>query len=125
MGGAKCSDDGRRAGDGERALGGDEVAERVAAGAAAVQGRRVSAPVDRGASGRERERGRDAQEGVAERHLADVLHVGVVDKVAVDEEEDGEVDLFAGEEALLLEAEALDLGKVRRDLRGRERRQSK
>jgi len=74
---------------------------------------------------RERERGRDAQEGVAERHLADVLHVGVVDKVAVDEEEDGEVDLFAGEEALLLEAEALDLGKVRRDLRGRERRQSK
>lgn len=58
-----------------------------------------------------------AQKGVAEGDFANVLHVGVVDKVAVDEEEDGEVDLFAGEEALLLEAEALDLGKVGGDLR--------
>ena len=62
----------------------------------------------------------NAQEGVAEGYFADVLHEGVVDKVAVDEEEDGQVDLFSGEEALLLEAEAFDFGEIRRDLHAAE-----
>lgn len=59
----------------------------------------------------------DAQEGIGKGDLLDVLHEGVVEEVAVDEEEDGEVDLLVPLDALLLEAEALDLGKVRRDLR--------
>lgn len=68
-------------------------------------------------------KGGHAQEGVAEGDFADVLHEGVVDKVAVDEEEDGQVDLFAGEEALLFEAEAFDFGEIRRDLRATSRQQ--
>lgn len=52
-GGGGCSNDRCRAGDGERALGGDEVAVRVAAGAAAGTRARVSDRVE----GREMRRG--------------------------------------------------------------------
>lgn len=57
-----------------------------------------------------------AEEGVAQNDVVDLVQRRVVDDVAVDEEEDGQVDLLARADLLLLEAEALDLGKVRRDL---------
>lgn len=38
-----------------------------------------------------------------------------LEKVSVEEEEDGQVELLAGEDPLLLEAKALDLGKVGSD----------
>lgn len=59
---------------------------------------------------------KDVQEGVRECDLVDVAHVWVLHEVAVDEEEYRQVDLFVRKQALFLEAEALDLGKVRRDL---------
>ena len=65
-----------------------------------------------------------AKEAIAEHDVADVARIGVVEDVCVYEEEDGQVDLLVGEEALLLEAEALDLGKVRRDLESQHRERS-
>ena len=57
-----------------------------------------------------------AEEGVAKHDVAHVTRAGVIEHVGVDEEEDGQIHLLAGQQALLLEAEALDLGEVRRDL---------
>jgi hypothetical protein len=56
------------------------------------------------------------EERVREHNVVDVVERRVVDHVPVDKEEDGQVDLLARPDLLLLEAEALDLGKVRRDL---------
>jgi len=57
-----------------------------------------------------------SQEGVAEGDLPDILHEWILEEVAVDEEEDREVNLLPGQDPLLLEAEALYFGKVGRDL---------
>lgn len=56
------------------------------------------------------------EEGVAEHDIIDIFERGVVDKVAVDKEEDREVDFFVGEDLLFFEAEALYFGKVGCDL---------
>lgn len=57
---------------------------------------------------------------IAKRDLVDASHVHVVEQVRVEVEEDGHVDRLAGVEPLLLEAEALDLAKVRGRLAGRD-----
>jgi len=57
-----------------------------------------------------------AEEGVAEHHIINIVQGGVVHHIPVDEEEDGEIDFLSGADLLLLKAEALDLGKVWRDL---------
>lgn len=52
------------------------------------------------------------QKGVTENNVINVFHQGVVHEIFVDEEEDGQVDLFASQQTLLIEAEAFDFGKV-------------
>ena len=56
-----------------------------------------------------------AEEGVVQHHIAYIAGLTIFEHVLVKEEEHGKVDLLAGEKPLLLEAEALDLGKVRRN----------
>lgn len=59
---------------------------------------------------------RDLQECVRQGDLAHVLHERVVQEIAVDEEKDGQINFFTGQDPLLFEAEALDFGKVGCDL---------
>jgi hypothetical protein len=56
------------------------------------------------------------EECIAENDVVHSVHTGILDDVSVNEEEYWEVDFFARSDLLLFEAEALDLGKVRRDL---------
>ena len=56
------------------------------------------------------------EKGVGQDHVVDLVQRRVVNDVAVDEEEDGQVDFLAGADLLLFETEALDFGKVGRDL---------
>ena len=56
------------------------------------------------------------EECVTQNHVVHRVHRWVIHDVSVDEEEDGQIDFFAGADLLLLEAEALDFGKVRCDL---------
>ena len=60
------------------------------------------------------------EERVVERHRLDLPHVEVIQHIRVEVEEHGHIDRLAGPQPLLLEAEALDLAKVRRHLRGRD-----
>ena len=58
----------------------------------------------------------NSQESVREGHFPHVAHQRVVEEISVNEEEDGEVDLFAGEDPLFLEAETFDFGEIWCDL---------
>lgn len=61
------------------------------------------------------------EERIAKCDCLDTLHVDICDKLGIDIEEHWHVDRLARVEALLLEAEALNLTKVRRDLAWRYR----
>lgn len=57
------------------------------------------------------------EECITQRHRLHALHVQVVEQVRIQVEKDGHVDRLPRVEALLLEAEALDLAEVGRALR--------
>lgn len=52
------------------------------------------------------------KEGIIQRDLINTPHIQIAQQVGVEVEEDGHVDGLAGVEALLLEAEALDLAEI-------------
>jgi hypothetical protein len=56
------------------------------------------------------------EEGIIECHSLNSPHVQIIEQIRVQVEEDGHVDRLTGIESLLLEAEALNLAKVRRTL---------
>jgi hypothetical protein len=60
------------------------------------------------------------EESVIQRDGLDPLHVEVVQQVWIEVKEDGHVDCLARVQSLFLEAEALNLAKVRRALRRRD-----
>lgn len=57
-----------------------------------------------------------AKEAITEHHVLYVTHAWVVENIGIDEEEHGQVHFFVCQQSLLLETEALNLGKVGRDL---------
>lgn len=58
---------------------------------------------------------------IIQRHRLNALHIRIRRKLGIDIEEDGHIDRLAGVQALLFEAEALDLGEVGGDLARRNR----
>ncbi len=57
------------------------------------------------------------EERVREHNVIQISTRGIVQHVFVDEEQQGHVDLFPGQQLLFFKTEAFDLGKIRRDLR--------
>jgi hypothetical protein len=54
----------------------------------------------------------DAQEGIAEDDIVNIPHEWILDKVSVDEEEDGQIDFFPRQDLLLVKAKAFHFGEI-------------
>lgn len=56
------------------------------------------------------------EERVAENNVVNVIHGRIIDDIPINKEEDRQVDLLPSTDLLLLKAETLDLGEIRRNL---------
>lgn len=53
-----------------------------------------------------------SEESIGQSDFPDVFHERIVDEVSIDEEEDGQIDLFTGENPLFFETETFDFGEI-------------
>ncbi len=58
------------------------------------------------------------EEGVTQDDIVEAVQLRVIADISIDEEEDWEIDFFAGSYFLFVKTETFDFGKVRGDLMG-------